>query len=104
MVCASLAVLLGGCGSSGNDTTTVAPAQAPAESRETGATGEHPSAAAEREARAAEAEEKLESEQERERGEQVSKEAERLTGTTQQPSERPETATEQREHELGLGL
>jgi hypothetical protein len=104
LACALLVGLLAGCGSSGSGTTTAAPAQQAPANVQTGEAGEHPASAAERELKAAEAREKLESEQERARGEQVSKEAERLTGTTQAPSERPETAAEQRERELGLGL
>ena len=104
VACVLLAALLGGCGSSESATTPTAPARVPAGSREAGTAGEHPSSHVESEARVAEAQEKLESEKERVRGEQVAKEAERLTGTSQEPSEPPETATEQRERELGLGL
>jgi hypothetical protein len=104
LACALLVTLLGGCGSTGTGTTTAAPTQPAGAHEESGEASQGSSPAAEPAVRRAEAREKLESEQERVHGEEVAKEAERLTHLHQEPSEPPETALEQRERELGLGL
>jgi hypothetical protein len=87
-----LVVAISGCGTTG---TSAGP---PAVHREAGA---YTSAAQEREARLAARQERVEREQERERGEETLREAEHPTHP--QPAH-PETETQRRERDLGLGL